>query len=64
MPKIKTANELENRKVVSHEDWLKARLELLAAEKEPARQVMLETGLVPTSDSAASRSKGNGHVPR
>ena len=29
---------MPNNKVVSHEDWLKARLELLAAEKEFTRR--------------------------
>ena len=34
MLKIKTANGIENRKVVSKEEWLEARIELLKAEKE------------------------------
>ena len=34
MPKIKTIHGIEDRKVVSQEEWLTARLELLEAEKE------------------------------
>ena len=34
MPKIKTVHGTEKRKVVSQEEWLKARLKLLKAEKE------------------------------
>ena len=38
MPKIKTADGMEDRKVVSREEWLMARLELLKAEKELTRR--------------------------
>jgi predicted dithiol-disulfide oxidoreductase (DUF899 family) len=37
MPKIKTVNGIENHKVVSQQEWLAARLELLQAEKELTR---------------------------
>lgn len=38
MPKIKTVRGIEDHKVVSHEEWLSARLELLEAEKQLTRQ--------------------------
>ena len=38
MPKIKTVNGVENRKVVSQKEWLPARLDLLKAEKELTRR--------------------------
>ena len=37
MPKIKTVHGIEDRKVVSREEWLKARVDLLKAEKELTR---------------------------
>jgi predicted dithiol-disulfide oxidoreductase (DUF899 family) len=37
MPKIKTVHGIEERKVVSHQEWLAARLALLKAEKELTR---------------------------
>ncbi len=38
MPKIKTVHGIEDHKVVSQEEWLSARLELLKAEKQLTRQ--------------------------
>jgi predicted dithiol-disulfide oxidoreductase (DUF899 family) len=38
MPKIKTVNGIEYRNVVSQEEWLEARLDLLKAEKELTRK--------------------------
>jgi predicted dithiol-disulfide oxidoreductase (DUF899 family) len=37
MPKIKTVHGIEDRKVVSQEEWLSARMDLLKAEKELTR---------------------------
>src|ERR1044072_256064 len=48
MPKIKTANGVEDRKVVSRKQWLAARLELLKEEKELTRR----------SDELARRRQG------
>ena len=38
MPRIKTANGVEDRKVVSREEWRAARLGLLKEEKELTRR--------------------------